>query len=361
MKTTAIIAIICAVALGSAGAFAVISNMNDKGEEKITEVTINDSLGNDVTVEGPVKKICTVNTHAAEFLRILDADDRVVSADSDTIGSLSSIYRDVIDVGSYKNPTGEEIVRSGAKYVISQSSSRSLSTATEESLKTNYGITVLRLDCYGETMMKDVEQIVKILVSSDSEDRFGTYREYSAGVRDRILAAASQVSGNPSYLFYFASLSAFSNENSELGKITSSIHGTNLTRTLMDGNIGTKTTNTPAPEKIWNYDNEAGHSIDYVFIRSTEGKTLDQAYQSFLGYKGTVYDFSKLTAAVNNHVFVIETDILAGADDYIGMLCIANAYGITIDRTPQQLVDEYNSMFGLTETFDCLMKAYPAA
>ncbi|MDD4668510.1 MAG: hypothetical protein WCQ63_04070 [Methanomethylophilus sp.] len=216
-----ILAVIIACALLLSAGAAAYTYHDNRSEETTSphDVTITDSLGNQVTVTALVTSICTVNTNAAEFFEVLGVEDRVVSADSATISSLSEIYGNVLDVGSYKTPSGKKIAESGAAIVVSQSSARSLSSATEQALKDNYGITVLRLDCYGETMLNDVEQLVKIMDSDSAENAYdGCVSTYDS-VKDQVLKLSESCSGDPSYLMYFTSMGRYYNENSERSSV----------------------------------------------------------------------------------------------------------------------------------------------
>jgi hypothetical protein len=171
----------------------------------------------------------------------------------------------------------------------------------------------------------------------------------------KITDAASSLTGEPGYLFMFASMNSFYNTNSELNTAVSSIHGKDALTTIMGGNIGTGVSCKPSKESILDYDRENG--IDYVFIRSIEGKSMDEAYNNLVKYMNGL----NLDRPVEKgRIFVIETDVLAGPKDYVGLVCIANIFGAEIDMTPQQLIEDFNSSFGFSETYDVLMKEYAA-
>ena len=355
MKTGMIVAICLTALLVAGGAAVIINNQNGNGEDTGRTITVKDTLGNDVTVELPIKRIATVNTHAAEFLEIVGASDLVVATDDSTIDIFPEIYGKCVDLGSYKTPNGELAADAGVQLLICQSSSRSMSAETESALMKNYGIKVLRLDCYGSNMLDDVTELLKIVDSSDADDKFDAYKAKRNGIISKIADAASSLTGEPGYLFMFATMNSFYNTRSELNTAVSSIHGKDALTTIMGGNIGTSVTCKPSKESILDYDSENG--IDYVFIRSIEGKSMDEAYNKLVKYM----DGLDLDRPVKEgRIFVIETDVLAGAKDYVGLVCIANIFGAEIDMTPQQLIEDYNSSFGFSETYDVLMEEYAA-
>ena len=338
-------------------AFVPLGNASGPVSE---DVTITDSTGKQVTVRAPLDKICTVNTNAAEFFQILGVSGRVAGADGATISSLP-IYSKVTDIGDYKTPSGEKIVSTGAKVVVSQSSSRSLSEATEQALKDNYGITVLRLDFYGETMHRDVQEFLKLLSSPDADKAYNEYKTAYESVVKTVKEKASAVSGDPSFLMLFTSMSktegTYYNENSELGKIVASIHGHNA---LTDMGVTSKTvTSKPSAEAVYDYD-KAGN-LGYVFIRGVSGNTAEQDYQTFLGTGKSLAGFGSMNVIGNRCVYVIETDVLSGPRDYIGYVCIAEAFGIDTGMDYVKMTSDFNKKYGFDAEYSYIMQQFPSA
>ncbi|MBQ3736418.1 MAG: ABC transporter substrate-binding protein [Candidatus Methanomethylophilaceae archaeon] len=346
---------------GGVGIYAIVKDNGNGGEKEIEprDVTIKDSLGNDVTVTAPVTKICTTNTSAAEFFKILGVEKRIVGMDTSGKKALGNVYKDVTDIGNYKTPSGEKIAETGAKYVISQSSSRSLSTETEQALKDNYGIIVLRIDCFGETMMQDVEQLLKIIISEDADNAFADYKSIYNSIVAKAKEKAAAVTGDPSFLFMVASMSAtagtYYSENSELGKIVKSLHGHNA---LTDMEVTSKTaTAKPAASKILNYD-QLGN-LDYVFIRGTDSTTPAQDYATFINTGGDL-NFENLNVVANRNVYVIHTDVLSGPRDYIGYVCICEAYGIDTGLDYAKLTSDFDEKYGFGVTYPYIIQRMPS-
>ena len=345
---------------GGIGVYAIVKDNGDGGEKEIEprEVTIKDSLGNDVTVTAPITKICVTNTNAAEFFKILGVEKRIVGMDTSGKAALGNVYKDVADIGDYKTPSGEKIAETGAKYVISQSSSRSLSTETEQALKDNYGIIVLRIDCFGETMMQDVEQLLKIIISEDADKAFNEYKTYREGIVTAVTQKAKAAEGNPSFLFLFTSMSAtegtYYNEKSELGKIVVSLHGHNA---LTDMSVTSKSsTSKPAASKILDYD-QLGN-LNYVFLRGTATTTPTQDYNTFINTGGDLH-FENLNVVSDRNLYVIHTDVLSGPRDYIGYICICEAYGIDTGLDYNKETADFDSKYGFGVTYSYVMQRMP--
>ena len=357
-----LIAIACVAIVAIAGASVIVlGGDGDNDEVETRTVTITDSLGKNVDVQAPVMKICTVNTNAAEFFKILGVEDRVVSADSVTISSLDNIYGDVLDIGDYKSPSGEKIVQSGAKIVISQSSSRSLSEETEQALKDNYGITVLRLDCYGETMQQDVKKLLNIFVSDSADKQYEGYSKTYNDVRDAVLNKAKDFPGDPSFLMLFTSMSSkqgtYYNENSQLGKIVESIHG-HPALTDMGVSPGSGVTSKPAAEAVYDYDQKG--SLGYVFIRGVSGNSASTDYETWVKTLSS-FSIGDFNVVKNGNVYVIETDVLSGPRDYVGYVCIAEAFGIDTGLDYVSLVEDFNSKYGFDVKYGYIMTQFPTA
>ncbi|MCQ2085134.1 MAG: hypothetical protein MJZ21_03185 [archaeon] len=360
MDNKAIFAILAVVIVVAAGAAAFIAFGQEKETEKDPdphEITIKDSLGKDVTLTVPLTKICTVNTNAAEFIHMFGASDRVVAVDDSLIASMPEIYGKAADCGNYKTPKGDVIADAGAKVVISQSSSRSLSAATEQALKDNYGITVLRIDCYGETMMDDIETLVKVLDTNKAKNALSDYKSMAKDIRDKVLAKSDASGKHPSYLMFFTSLNKFYNENSELCKIVNKIGGHDSLIDMGD-NPGTGVTSGPSKEVVFNNGQTIG--TDIVLIRGIAGNAATADYQKFLDYGGTSYDYTKLKKGALEDIYVIHTDVLSGPRDYIGYVCIAQAMGIDTGLDYTQLVKDFNEKYGFDVTYSYIMTKFPA-
>jgi hypothetical protein len=214
------------------------------------------------------------------------------------------------------------------------------------------------MDFFGETMMQDVEELLKILISDDAKTAFDDYKVIYNSVIETVASKVKDVSGDPSFLFMVASMSTknggtYYNDNSELGKITESLHGHNAI-TDIDSTSKTVTT-TPQAEAIVNYDGL--HHIEYVFIRGNAANTPATDFNTFTTRVGT----SNLYAINNHHVFVIHTDILSGPRDYIGRVCLCEAFGISTGLDYQKLTTDFDEKYGFGVTYPYIMQQMPAA
>jgi len=340
------------VAIVMVAGVAVYFVHNDQGNSDTIEgsVTITDSLGNEITIETPVTNICVTSSNAAEFLQILGVADRVTCMDTSTKELLSGIYGDVTDVGTYSAPSGEIMLSENTTILISQSSSRSLSTAAEEALESNYGITVIRLDCYGETMLEDIGQLALLLGSKSVNDKLEDYLNMYESITDSILSKVTSSDSN--FIFAFTSMSKYYNQNSELSKIVESLGITNYTREL--SSVGNGVSTGIDSETI--YDADQSDKISYLFIRGVSNSTAEVAYQTFLDNFEGSYNFKELNVTTSNNTYILETDIMSGPRDFIGYVVLAEILGIDtgLEESALELANEFNEKYGFSGEYSWL-------
>ncbi|MFA6710531.1 MAG: ABC transporter substrate-binding protein [Candidatus Methanomethylophilaceae archaeon] len=348
-KIAALIMVAIVVIAGTA-VYYVYSDDQKDSDTIEGNVTITDSLGNEITIEAPVNKICVTSSNAAEFLQILGVADRVTCIDTDTKELLANIYGDARDIGKYNNPNGEIMLSENTKILISQSSSRSLSTAAEEALESNYGITVIRLDCYGETMLRDIEQLALLLGSKSVNDALEGYMDQYESITEHVLSKVTPSESN--FLFAFTSMKKYYNQNSELSKIVESLGVTNYTREL--SSVGSGVSTDIDSETIWDADQSGG--ISYLFIRGLSNSTGQTSYQSFLDNFEGSYDFRDLNVSDSGNTYVLETDIMSGPRDFVGYVVLAEVLGIDtgLEESALELANEFNEKYGFSEEYSWL-------
>lgn len=355
MDNKVIIAIAAVIVLVCAGAGIALAQNGGEGEKEHT-VTVQNSLGEEVEVTLPLKSVCVVNTNAAEFLQILGATKVVTTVDNTIRKDMPEIYGGLDSVGDYKAPDQSVITDAKTSLLICQSSSRSLSADTETSLEENCGITVLRLDCYGSTMLSDVETLVTLLESSTAFEKFEEYKDMCSTVRNTVITKSESVSDDLSYLLYFTSNKAFYNVNSELDTIPSSIGGHNCLGDIVKPGKGVS--DKPSGEALYNYMQES--DVDYIFIRGTAGKTPLECYEAYLAYDAN-FNLADCSAGENQNIYVIHTDVLSGPRDFIGYVCLAEIYGVDTGYDYDELVKDFNTKYGFGATYSYIISAFPVA
>lgn len=344
-KTTTIF-IVTVLAISGITAVFLINNNESEGD---TPIVIIDDSGTEFKFDDTISKIAVSNSTAAAMIQILGQTDKIVAIDDETKNIAGENYANVVSFGSYKAPSGDIILKSGALVLICKSGSRTLTNETE---LTNMGIKVLRLDCFGESKLNDMEQLVKLL-GGNSKERANDYLTFYNPIINEIENINNDNTNDKNFLFMFTSMKKPYSISSELGKITESIAGKNALREMSDNS--TSSTSKISEETIYNYDKENG--IDKIILRSASRDSgVTNAYGTYIGISSF---YSDLKAVGTGEVYIIDTEILSGPLDFIGYVCIAKAMGLETELNPDTLLKEFNELFGFEiPPRDYLYQAY---
>lgn len=336
MNAKAVAVLLAAVLAAGAAAVLLYGGGGDDGGEA-GEVVIVDDAGKEFRFDGPVDRVAVSNSAATSMIEILGQEGKIVAVDSDAQTISGGKYAGVADIGGYKTPSGEEILKAGAHVLICKSGARTLTNETELN---GMGIDVIRLDCFGETMLRDMEQLVALLGGS-ARERADMYLGFYEPIIKNVTSLCDGKEG-PSFLFMFTSMKKPYSAASEISKIAESIGGRNALRDMGDDGTG-KSASSIQPEKIYDYDRASG--IDVVILRSATGGKTTEAYASFLGIDGF---YGKLSAVERGDVYIVDTDVLSGPLYFIGYICIAEAMGLDTGYDADALMEEFNGMFGFS-------------
>lgn len=156
-------------------------------------LSLRDSLGRDVEISQPIRRIVALNSDCLEVLRILKADDRVVGVFSDIIRERSfwGKLTEKPKTGKWNEPNFEAIAALKPDLVIAYGSNPG--SFLEEKLK-SFAIPVLRLDFYKiQTLEWEVRLLGKLLGQQSEASRFcDWHRRYSEIIRATIAATSER-------------------------------------------------------------------------------------------------------------------------------------------------------------------------
>lgn len=346
MMKTATLFIVAVLAVSGITAVFLMNDHEGEGDEPIIIV---DNSGTEFKFDSTISKVAVSNSATAAMIEILGQTDKIVAIDEETKDIAGNNYSDVLCFGKYSAPSGDIIFSSGASILICKSGSRTLTNETE---LTNMGIKVIRLNCFGETMLDDMEQLVKLL-GGNSRERADMYLAFYNPIISEIKGIDTDDSNDSNFLFMFTSMKKPYSISSELGKITESITGENALRGMRDNSTGSSSN--ISQEIIYNYDRMCG--IDKIILRSAARDSgVTTAYSTYIGISDYYRD---LSAVGTGEVYIIDTEVLSGPLDFIGYICIAKAMGITTDLDPDALLEEFNEQFGFEiPARDYLYRAY---
>ena len=359
MKAIAVGAVIIVVAATVCA--AIIMNNGSKDDKLPTEgIVITDSLGKEITIDKTVEKVCIVNSNQAEFFQILDLGDKISGAcqgvfDEPTLKD--GFLTDVTNLGKY-NGTGivENIVKTKVKYVITPTS-MGIKAADITTLKDQYDITCIVLECYGTTMIQDAEQLVKMFSSNSAKDLLNGYKDLYNSVKNTVIDKAKEAKVDMSFLAHVAMKgNAFYTDNSELAKNIESVAGHNSLKEWYTTIDISETYARPNAESVAQQSQSVG--IDRLILRSSSSDAnLEATATKFIS--GFLKDYaSSMTTISNGNTYVIHTDITSGCRDFIGFVAFAKIFGIETGQDMVKIANDFNEKYGFKGTYTELLLNY---
>ena len=352
-KTVTMIVTVAAVALLIGGGIAIAASHSSKNDSEHA-ISIVDGSGREIGLDEPIDSCMVVNTNVPIAMRVLGLQNNV----KEILFYGNSKYDYFKDAGfenitssapSAKTLTNAEyFITQGIKYVIEPVSSMKLSTAVEKACD-SAGITYIRLNCYGETMIEDMEKLVTLFGSTESlKKSFNDYKALSDGVRNSVLSKCSP-QNDDLFLFFYMSFVALYNQTSEISKITETIFGSNATRKIEGLDLNGISNQTPKTGGILDTLTaiDSVTPIETLFIRVSANSSVEDAKASWNSYAINNYKFSYLDDGTgNSRVFCIDSDLLSGPMGYIGYVAIAECVGIDTGYSIPDLLGAYTDLYG---------------
>ena len=350
---------IIAVAVIAVIAIAAIVLMGNGGNDKPSEgITIIDGSGQEITIQEPIESCTVVNTNLPKAMKVLSLQDNV----ENIIFYKSSDYQEYYDMeftridenaplASGLN-NAEYFITHNVKYIIEPVSSNKLTKAAEDACK-NAGITVIKLDCYGDTMIEDMEKLVKLFGSTKKvQNAFVDYKSTREKVIEAVLGK-TDIKESDRFLFYFAGLTAFYTQEAELSKMMGTIWGHNAIADVLSSPSGVTVKANVAGIKEDLTELNGVKPIELLIIRATGGDQADDLEGKWIGKPIADYDLAYLKGK-NSAVYCIESDLLSGPIDYIAYVALAEIAGIDTGFSVYDLVHSYLDKYGFklgTETY----------
>jgi len=153
-------------------------------------ITVKDSLGRDVEVSLPIRRVVALNSDVLEVLRTLKAEDMVVGVFSEIVRE-REFWGDLVQKpkpGSWREADMEAIVALHPDIVIAYG--RNPGPELERNMAV-FNIPVLRLDLYKiDTLEREVTLLGRLLGSEEEAQRFCTWhRNHLTFLRQRLARA----------------------------------------------------------------------------------------------------------------------------------------------------------------------------
>ena len=353
-----VIAVIAIVIIG-VGAYFAFAQQNPDPEP--TGITIVDGSGATITLDEPLTSCTIVSTNPAMAMKILGLTDKVDNIIFYTENKSQQYYEagfTKIDMSSDKPPAKymtniEYLLKTGVKYIIEPVKNNKLSSEIETACA-NANITIIKLDCFGDSMLEDITKIMTLFGNTESIEK--AYNDYMVLRSKAIDPVVSQkVADNDPFLFYFMGRNAFYTQTAGLSYTVEQIYGKNALR-LIDG-IDLSHPTAEAPERGGINESltvlNAQTPIKLLLIRGSAGDQAEDYYSDWINKSIHAYKFDFINGE-ESKVYAIESDLLSGPMDYIAYVAIGKIVGIDVELSISSLVDEYKQLYGFgpnTETY----------
>lgn len=352
LLAVAVVAIVCV------GAVAVYFGLSD--DDNDGTITIVDGNGKTISLDAPLENAVVVNTNVPKAMKILGLEEKVVgigyakASTANNNSALTALFPNLKDVPYTNEITGESMAEI-TKCVICPVSSMTLSADQEADLN-NLNVVVIRLDCFGDTALDDLEKLTVLFGKTDSiMQAYSAYIEVFNGVVDtvkgKVKAAAS--TDDKTFLYYMESSKAFYNQSSEASQMIESVYGNNALKSITNLQITGVTSNAKddgLKEAIIDLDDSK--PIDKLFIRG-------KASTSSITTAETVWNDSVLSTEVlyaglsvldTGEIYVFHSNMMSGTLSYVGYILLAEVCGIDTGYDVAEVIGAYNSAYGFTES-----------
>ncbi len=347
-------------------AYVVLSGSGDSEDKPSEGITIVDGSGKTITIKEPIETCTVVNTNIPKAMKVMGLVDNVENYLSYKESNRQSNYEEMIGLGFTKidkdaplasNLTNAEyFITKNVKYIIEPVSSNKL-TATAEAACENAGIVIIKLDCFGDTMVEDMDKLLKLFGSpKKATTAYNNYLEVRNEVISKVVSKAS-IKESDLFLFYFNGLKAFYNQTAELSKTFENIWGHNAIGLVVDSPSGVtnKANEEGIKEALVKLDAEK--SIDILVIRSSSGDQADKLVSNWNSGPIADYDLSYIHGK-DSKVYCIDSDLLSGTIDYIAYVALAEIAGIDTGYSVSDLVDGFYDKYGFKPITDVYIWHY---
>lgn len=347
----AIAAIVCV------GAVAVYFGLSD-GDNDGT-ITIVDGNGKTISLDAPLENAVVVNTNVPKAMKILGLEEKVVGigyASATTAGNnsaLTALFPNLNSVPYTKDITGESMAEI-TSCVICPVASMTLSADQEADLN-NLGVIVVRLDCFGDTALEDLEKLTILFGETDSimqaySAYIGVFNDVVNTVKSKVAAAAG--TDDKTFLYYMESSKAFYNQTSEAGQMIEIVYGKNALRSISNislTGVTSSATDDGLKEAIRDLDDSK--PIDKLFIRGKTSTSTTAAALTVWNDSVLATDilYSGLSVLDTDEIYVFNSNMMSGTLSYVGYILLAEVCGIDTGYDVAEVIGEYNSAYGFSE------------
>lgn len=310
-------------------------------------VVVTDSSGRDLTLYRPLRRVVTFSGEALETLRSVGFDmEKVVAVDKYT-HEKSTFFpecQDKPDIGSIWSPDMERIIslRPDAVFLYASISTSACDDIQRRLEASSPGIRVFRFDCFKPaTYPEEIRKIAAIVDEPGQGEEFASFYE---STMDRIRKGTADIPADERVRVYFEYWTDYKtvaagsgyNEKIEIAGGLNPFAGESGEYPIID------------PEAVIVMDPQvivklAGQGLAVGGYAHHDPETLAEIRSALLERPG----WSRISAVKDGRVYVIHSDILGGAQHFIGTAYLAKWFypDRFADLDPHAIHQRYLSEF----------------
>jgi ABC-type Fe3+-hydroxamate transport system substrate-binding protein len=365
MNVKIIAIIMAALVCGGAVAYYAVIDHGDDGA-----ITIIDGSGKKITLNEPLTDVVAITANAAKAMKVLGLTEEVKglsfyaspAREQEDWERYSKLFQNAVRLAEAKVLTGENVRdEAQCQYVIAPVGTQGVNAQQEIQFK-GAGVTVIRLDFFGDSALDDLEKLTILFGQDKNPDMMAAYDSYLEMYNDVVntVKAAVEDHGkvNETFLYYFGTAAGggtFYNQTSAGSKMIELIYGKNALRNVLTSQNLKSLTNPSGEDGIKQVviKEDRDNGIDKIFIR---GNTSTDPGLGTAQVKGvlTIWNESNLpgyglSAVAVNEVYVFNTNIMSGMLSFAGWVAIAQVCDIPTGLNIADLVTAYNTKYGFDD------------
>ena len=321
--------------------------------------TIIDSIGQNITIYRPVKRVIALGSYRTEAVKILGASERIVGI-SDDILKYDYYYPELLEkptVGTWSKPDYEAIVSLSPDIVITSAHAERVMQLRDKLEPA--GITVIGMDFYRDDLLKsEMAKLGYILDRSDDAQAYIEWREsYEISIAEFVDGLAEE--DKPRVLLEWGSSNSptvimSQGEGSSAGYVCAAAGGRNICAHL---------TQYPKVDSEWILKTDP----DIIVKCVSTGPILERwGWQSRDVPERLINDiietrpgWGELSAVKNGSVYLYSSEIAWGPDSIVGRAYFVNWFHPQFDIDPAEIYSEYLERFMDVKYPDNMTFAYP--
>lgn len=329
------------------GVPAVASSCDDDSYPR----TVVDSLGRQITIEGPIDRIISMGNYRTEAVKVLGAADKLVGIDQNSYDA-TNYFSDLLNlpvVGSWSEPDYEMIAELDPDIVITSAHSGRVSQMVE--MLDDFDIVVIGLDFYRDDIIKtEVEKLGYLLNEEERAEDYVAWREGYEGIIEDTVKNIDE-SDLPTVYIEWSTQAGKTYGNGSSGQALCDRTG--------GINVASELPEYPTVDMEWIVVEDPQIIIKNVGLGGKWGWNNTEEPNQIIDELKSRPGWEKVAAVEDEKVYLYCSEIAWGLDSIVLQAYSARWFHPDIDINPEEIYREYLDRFMGIEYPDDLIFVYP--